>query len=237
MKTLTVTDEQYAFIQHLREEIAEDVVGKYGFVREQDAVQFLIDNLADDVDIDGEFDASATDDVAAAVVAAIEGTAPPDHLQSVSYIESARTVESAADEDPSDDDVAADDAESIGGTADEPREDPDTDEVPADESDSESGDADNAGSEPDETSEVETDDADADESDAETDDEDETDENSGAADDDDMLDRMMSLLDTHDDKWEESSAADFRYTVTLPDGSEENVQTKDDVRALLFKNY
>lgn len=60
---------------------------------------------------------------------------------------------------------------------------------------------------------------------------------SGSATDDDMLDRMMNLLDTHDDKWEESSSADYRYSVTLPDGSTEEVQTKDDVRALLFKNY
>jgi len=52
-----------------------------------------------------------------------------------------------------------------------------------------------------------------------------------------MLDEMMSLLETHDDKWDESSSADYRYSVELPDGSSEQVQTKDDVRALLFKNY
>jgi hypothetical protein len=52
-----------------------------------------------------------------------------------------------------------------------------------------------------------------------------------------MLDAMMSLLDTHDDKWGESSSADERYQVTLPDGGVEHVRTKDDVRALLFKHY
>ena len=50
------------------------------------------------------------------------------------------------------------------------------------------------------------------------------------------LSAMMQLLDTHDDKWRESDG-DARYEVDLPDGSTEQAQTKDDVRALLFKNY
>ena len=51
-----------------------------------------------------------------------------------------------------------------------------------------------------------------------------------------MLNEMMSLLDTHDDKWGESSG-DERYAVDLPDGSTEHVRTKDDVKALLFEHY
>jgi hypothetical protein len=47
---------------------------------------------------------------------------------------------------------------------------------------------------------------------------------------------MMSLLDTHDDKWREADG-DARYEVELPDGDVETARTKDDVRALLFKNY
>ncbi|SFC33703.1 hypothetical protein SAMN05444422_10773 [Halobiforma haloterrestris] len=197
MQTLEVTDEQYAFIQRLRAEISEDVVGRYGFVREQDAIQFLIDNLGDEVDVelDAEFDASATDDVADSVDAAIDGQPDPNEL--------------TYDEEPVED--GADDASGEGddGATEEELED---------------------GSEG-------TDDADA---------EDATDDDAGAgtngdgdgeADDDDMLDEMMSLLETHDDKWEESSSSDYRYSVELPDGSTEEVQTKDDVRALLFKNY
>ncbi|TKX69894.1 Rho termination factor N-terminal domain-containing protein [Halorubrum sp. SP9] len=62
-----------------------------------------------------------------------------------------------------------------------------------------------------------------------------------AADDSDdggagQLDAMMSLLDTHGDKWREADG-DARYEVDLPDGSVETARTKDDVRALLFKNY
>jgi len=51
-----------------------------------------------------------------------------------------------------------------------------------------------------------------------------------------QLDAMMSLLDTHDDKWREADG-DARYEVELPDGDVETARTKDDVRALLFKNY
>jgi hypothetical protein len=51
-----------------------------------------------------------------------------------------------------------------------------------------------------------------------------------------QLDAMMSLLDTHDDKWGEADG-DARYEVELPDGTVETARTKDDVRALLFKNY
>ncbi len=52
----------------------------------------------------------------------------------------------------------------------------------------------------------------------------------------DRLNAMMQLLDTHDEKWREGSG-DARYEVDLPDGSTETANTKDDVRALLFKNY
>jgi hypothetical protein len=51
-----------------------------------------------------------------------------------------------------------------------------------------------------------------------------------------MLNEMMNLLDTHDDKWGESDG-DERYAVELPDGTTEQVRTKDDVKALLFDHY
>ncbi|WP_408959045.1 hypothetical protein [Natrinema sp. 74] len=199
MQTLEVTDEQYAFIQHLREEISELVVGKYGFVRERDAVQFLIDNLDEEIEIDAdEFDSSATDDVSASVGAAIEGDDDPHELEAVSYVEG-ETPDAGEEVDDADDDLESEPVESAESDADGSSEDEDDDE----------------------TDETNADDGDGD----------------GSADDDDMLDEMMSLLETHDDKWEESDSADFRYAVELPDGATEQVQTKDDVRALLFKNY
>ncbi len=79
------------------------------------------------------------------------------------------------------------------------------------------------------------DDEDADDEDAGNEDVDNADT---AADDDGttQLNAMMSLLNTHDDKWREGDG-DVRYEVDLPDGSVETARTKDDVRALLFKNY
>ncbi len=47
---------------------------------------------------------------------------------------------------------------------------------------------------------------------------------------------MLSLLDTHSDKWH-SADGDARYEIELPDGSVESARTKDDVRATLFKHY
>ena len=53
---------------------------------------------------------------------------------------------------------------------------------------------------------------------------------------DDQLNAMLSLLDTHSDKWH-SADGDARYEIELPDGSVESARTKDDVRATLFKHY
>lgn len=195
MNTLEVTDEQYAFIQQLREQISADVVGKYGYVRERDAIQFLIDNLDGDleVEVETEFDSAAGQDVAASVDAAL-----------------AETGSSEGDA------ITFDESEDALGEGE--REEEDADEDGGDESD-------------------DLEDESADDEAAEADVEDEDAESDGAASDDDMLDQMMNLLDTHDDKWEESPSGDYRYRVELPDGGTEDVQTKDDVRAILFKNY
>lgn len=53
----------------------------------------------------------------------------------------------------------------------------------------------------------------------------------------DRLSAMMNLLETHAEKWGETPSENGRYEVELPDGDLEVVQTKDDVRAVLFKNY
>ncbi|MCU4752778.1 hypothetical protein OB919_12460 [Halobacteria archaeon AArc-curdl1] len=235
MQTLEVTDEQYAVIQRLRATMSEEVVGKYGFVREQDAVQYLIDTLEaatedgelGDLEFDIEADSSgstATDDVTAAVEAAIEDESQPEDVETVSYDEG------------SDDEVGDDDDSRVAD------EDPDDADEPTDDDPSDGADE---GTDEDGAAAVKDADADDDEGgteavdaeDADESDEGDDDSGGGAADDDDMLNKMMSLLDTHDDKWEESPSADYRYRVDLPDGGTKDVQTKDDVRALLFKNY
>lgn len=53
----------------------------------------------------------------------------------------------------------------------------------------------------------------------------------------DRLEAMMNLLDEHDEQWEQTDSDGGKYVVSLPDGDTEQVRTKDDVRALLFKHY
>jgi hypothetical protein len=65
---------------------------------------------------------------------------------------------------------------------------------------------------------------------------DETDSDTNDDSDGSQLDVMLSLLDTYSDKWQ-SADGDARYEVELPDGSIETARTKDDVRAILFKQY
>ena len=67
-------------------------------------------------------------------------------------------------------------------------------------------------------------------------DDDGSDGDAGDADDDGQLNAMLSLLETHSDKWHPADG-DARYAVELPDGSVESARTKDDVRATLFKHY
>ena len=226
MKTLEVTDEQYAFIQHLREELSEQVVGKYGHVRARDAVQFLIDNLDGDLEVavDGTGDASATDDVAASVAAEL------DDREAIAFDEGAAGVDDGVDDGVGD--GAGDDLDLEG----EREDDDGADDLEAeDDEDGTDGDEDGAGADDADEAEGEAGADDADDEDEAG--EDATDDGDGSASDDDMLNRMMNLLDTHDDKWEESPSGDHRYRVTLPDETTRDVQTKDDVRALLFKNY
>lgn len=142
MPTIEVTTEQAAFIDQLRSQLSETVVGKYGHVREQDAIQYLIDNFG------GELDHEAV------------GETPPEEL------------------DLEVDDSQQDSQTGLSGNGD-----------------------------------------------------------SGAADDDELLKEMTSLLETYDDVWENADTEEARYVVDLPDGTTANAQTKDDVRALLFKHY
>ncbi|WP_157969327.1 hypothetical protein [Haloplanus rubicundus] len=160
MPEIEITPEQEERLRALQEDIARDVVGKYGHVRPRDAVEYLLDRYEDDDDADPGAAHAGGD----------------------------------ADADPEGDtDAADDDTEADGDTG-------GTDAAAARVVANEDGDA--------------------------------TDGAGGDA----MLNEMMSLLDTHSDKWGESSG-DERYQVDLPDGSTEQVRTKDDVKALLFKHY
>jgi len=166
MPEIEITPEQEERLRALQEDIARDVVGKYGHVRPRDAVEYLLDRYEDDPDAD------------------------PSHAEATAETES----NVGADGDDADET-----AETGGATA---------RVVTGESGDATDGAADNGSAD-------------------------------GSADsggNDAMLNEMMSLLDTHSDKWGESSG-DERYAVDLPDGSTEQVRTKDDVKALLFKHY
>jgi len=150
MPEIEITPEQEERLHALQEEIARDVVGKYGHVRPRDAVEYLLDRYENDEEAD-----------------------PGDATGDADGDDSTDSTEAATARVVDDDGGAAD------GTTD--------------------GDATTGG-------------------------------------DDAMLNEMMSLLDTHDDKWGESDG-DERYAVELPDGTAKQVRTKDDVKALLFKHY
>ena len=169
MPTIDVSNEQRAFLQALRDELQNEV--QYGSVREQDALQYLIDHFEGGGDLDVDADVEVDDSAVA--------EASEEASESTSADGGAVTAD-------------ADAGDGAGSTAEA----------------SDDGGSSSGGSS----------------SDTEQDGE-------------DRLNAMMNLLDTHDDKWGEASKEDARYEVDMPDGSTEYVQTKDDVRAHIFKNY
>jgi len=182
MPTLEISEEQASFLDALRDAIEDELVGPYGTVERDDALQYLIDNY-------GEPDELLGDEGSAA--AAAEDDDPE-----------ADSEDSDGDDGSSD----ADESDTEEAT-DEPNADDETDADAADDDE-----ADTSGSTP-------------------------TPPTPGGGGGDGMLDEMMSLMETHDDKWEKADSEETRYEVELPDGDTETVQTQDDVRALLFKNY
>ena len=180
MKEIAVSDEQYEYVEALRERLQAEHAGRYGHVRPRDAVQYLIDTHAP---VGETPEGAETTDGTGGDPSPEESGERPDESEA-SDEEICGAIKS--DGDPCqraanacpyhDEDAGSENAE--GATA---------------------------GSE--ETS------------------------------DDDRLSAMMSLLETHEEKWDETPSENGRYEVQLPDGDLEVVQTKDEVRAVLFKNY
>ncbi|PSQ38058.1 hypothetical protein BRD13_07650 [Halobacteriales archaeon SW_5_70_135] len=63
MPEIDLSPEQYAYVEALRDELAEEVT--YGTVRLADAVQYLVDHHREDGDLDVEVDDLDVDDAAA----------------------------------------------------------------------------------------------------------------------------------------------------------------------------
>ncbi|MFC7323075.1 hypothetical protein ACFQMF_00620 [Halorubrum rutilum] len=231
MPTIDITDDHRDRIKSLREELAAAHAGPYASVDTEDALAYLLD-LADAVD-DPEraADATALGGDEATEGAPTDGrtadeSAPPfdrEHARERLESRPRRHADPDAAEEPDVYEVAA--ALDVTGRSDMTK--AELVEATLDAAESLSAD-------PFAWAGVELDGGD------ETDDGDgETDETATESDDgggSDQLDAMMSLLDTHDDKWSEGDG-DARYEVELPDGDVETARTKDDVRALLFRNY
>ena len=263
MPTIDITDDHRDRIEALREELTAAHAGPYASVDTEDTLAYLLDlaEAVDDPDRTADPDALAGDEAEPRSTdsPAPDAASPPfDRDRARAHLESRprRHSDPDAADEPDLYDIAAafdvtgrsemtkaetieavlDAAESLsadpfswadvdlgeGGDRDEADE---SGAGAADESDA--GAADNTGADA-----ADGPDADAD------------DPGGGAADDADdaddagasQLNAMMSLLDTHADKWREGDG-DARYEVDLPDGDVETARTKDDVRALLFRNY
>jgi len=220
MRQLDVTDDQHAYLERVRATLESEYLGPYGEVDVLDALQYLIDvHEATDPEM------PTTD---ASVVDAATGDEPPATGRATP--DQAEEERPAVEADPSatgDLDVDVTD-DAVTGTEDV--DDPDGDEDPTDE----------ATTDTDAVDTTDTDVTDGTTGGSEADDAD------GSAEDDasptpagggnDRLQAMMNLLDTHGEKWREGDG-EARYEVDLPDGTVESVQTRDDVRAVLFKNY
>jgi|AntDeeMinimDraft_4_1070355.scaffolds.fasta_scaffold00010_71 hypothetical protein len=217
MPEIEITEDQQEYLEDLRAELEADIVGPYGHVRIGDAVQYLIDNH------DGTLDDVLAEEAANAAESDDSGDVDENEASEGSDDDGDADTEESGDDDA--EESEDDDAEESGDDDAEESEDDDAEESGDDDAE-ESGDDDAEESEDDDAEESEDDDAD------EAEDDDAADDQSG----EDRLSAMMSLLDTHDEKWRETSG-DARYEVDLPDGTSEDAPTKDDVRALLFKNY
>ncbi|WP_418286611.1 Rho termination factor N-terminal domain-containing protein [Halorubrum sp. DTA46] len=262
MPTLDITDGHRDRIESLREALAAAHAGPYASVDTEDALAYLLD-LADAVDdpelaadpavlapdpvepADAEADGAAAAAGADAVPAFDRDAArerlgarnrrhgDPDDADEMDLYAIAAAFDVSGRSDMTKAELIDAILDAAEALADDPFSLVDVDlaaasEIDADGDDTEKGDSDDTEKgESDDTEKGDSDDTEK----GESDDTEESDD-AGSS----QLDAMMSLLDTHDDKWREGEG-DARYEVVLPDGDVETARTKDDVRALLFKNY
>lgn len=210
MPEISVTDDQRERLRRVQAHLGEDVA--YGHVRPRDALEYLLDRFAEEVESGADSTETTADADGApsggfevrngrAATASVEESVDDGDDESDEGAAEARVLDASERTD------AADTTETTSGD--------DDDHVGVSNTTTGSGGAD--GSEETDGS-VETDD-------------------SGDANDDARLNSVMSLLDDHDEVWREAGGGEEKYEVDLPDGGTERARTKDDVRAVLFKHY
>jgi len=246
MPEITVTESQYERLEAIQGEIESAYIDTYGHIRTTDVVQYLLDTytpperqgddareriataefgalqaVATDVEgvpgsgIDtetmrGELLSALGVEAFAARLAEVEGD---DAASAAEGDESSSDTPSAADADSD----VADETDTGDEAASDAAED-ETDTDAGTESDMPESDGPGAGTESDDSGGSTSTSAAAS-------------DRPGA-----VLSAANQLLTDHEDKWRKGGS-DSPYEVDLPDGTTEQVRTKDDVRGLLFKHY
>jgi len=238
MPTIEITEDQYDRLEDVRAELEAHRLGPYGTIRAVDAVEFLLDHYETGAELI-EDETAGGQDVATPDIGGGEETTERN--------EEDETDGDRADEKENEDDeegeIENDEDEQERDDEDEQERD-DEDEQEKDDEDEQEKNEEGAAEEGDGKDETAEGDGEAGEDGKAEDGEREDDEAEGEDENDGggngsagRLDAMMQLLEEHDDKWDESDSEDGKYAVTLPDETTEQVRTKDDVRALLFKHY
>lgn len=206
MPDLSVSEVQLERLEEIREGLEAVHVGEYGTVRPRDAFQYLLDTCPPPGADDAAESAPASG-VDLDALTAIDGVG---EATAESLVDAGfPSVERVADADPNaiTEIDGIGDAQAVDIVA--SATELEGEETSADESDDESNHSEEATSGP---------------------------PSGGSDSPEDTLQEAMSLLDSHDDRWRESSG-DEPYEVDLPDGSTEAVRTKDGIKRLIFKHW
>lgn len=250
MPTIEFTDDQYERFRAILADLEIVYVGEYGTIREEDAVDYLLDTYTPPMALDDGADASADGSAHGSADTSADGTGSQDasagapetpetgatdatgeDLTTVSGIGDTKAAALADAGFETVTDLRAATVDALA-TADGIGEDLAA-EIKAnlDARDDDGGDGSDEADE--------SDGSDAPGEPGSDGDDDGGDDGAGSATQEDgaaRLESMMSLLDEHDGVWRESGG-DEPYEVELPDGSVESARTKDHVRQLLFQHY
>jgi len=266
MHSIEITDDQYDRIRALREELADRHADRYTSVTLPDGVAYLLDlaENADDPDRTAEIASGAVDTGGADGTDAIDGshgTEPTDRARSfprealevelternrrhtdpesasrMDLYEIAAEYEVSGRSSMTKEELVTAIVETIERRYTDPLAPVDVDVSGLSPDDEGRADDEQATHDDEQATHDDEQAADDDEQATHDDGSAESDSDDGAADSGGQLNAMLSLLETHGDKWR-SADGDARYEVDLPDGSVEAARTKDDVRAVLFKHY
>lgn len=254
MPEITVTETQQERLDEIRSELSAAYIDTYGQIRPTDVIQYLLDTYTPPErrtdDAARERIATAEFSILQEIAADVEGV-PGSGIDTETMrgeLLSTLGVEEFAERLADVDAPEAADTDDSGASAGEP--DGDGAETDAAAHSGDQSESDDTGADGADVSTAETASAEA-SSDSEASGDDDSGTASAVSDGPDsdgsagskpsggpgsVLSAANQLLDEHSDKWREGGGNE-PYEVDLPDGTTEEVRTKDDVRGLLFKHY